>query len=174
MDIVGGGGPKASGKSEQVVDAVDFRTAMASVPGPVTVITSFDGERPHGTTVSAFCSLSAEPPLVLVALDQNSDLLRYLHVHGAYGVNLLAAGQEEVAKVCATKGAGKFDRIEWSADAQLPRIAGCAAWFACRVHALTQAGDHLIVSGLVSRAETSGLPPLVYHQRRMIRMDSLS
>jgi len=59
--------------------------------------------RTHGTTVSAFCSLSAEPPLVLVALDKRSDLLALLRASRRFAVNVLAAGQEEIGVLCATK-----------------------------------------------------------------------
>ncbi len=47
-----------------------FRDVMAGVCTPVTVVTALDGDRPHGTTVSAFASLSMAPPMVLVALDR--------------------------------------------------------------------------------------------------------
>ncbi len=61
--------------ADQTDLVADFRDAMATVCTPVAVVTAMDGERPHGTTVSAFASLSVDPPMVLVALDARSDLL---------------------------------------------------------------------------------------------------
>ncbi len=68
-------GPDASSAG---VVGDDFRDTLAGVPAPVTIVTTSSPEGPHGTTVSAFSSLSADPPLVLVALDRKSDLLNLL------------------------------------------------------------------------------------------------
>ena len=98
------------------VDAVVFREALAAVAAPVGVVTSFDGDRPHGTTVSAFCSLSLDPPLVLVSLDRDSDLLRMVRESRRYGINVLAHDQEDLATRFARKGVDKFDDVAWSPD----------------------------------------------------------
>ncbi|MDX6418298.1 MAG: hypothetical protein QOG28_2918, partial [Trebonia sp.] len=74
------------------VDATVFRDTLARVPTPVTVVTSHIDRLPHGTTVSAFSSLSLEPPMILVSLDQNSDLLKIIQESGRFGVNVLASG----------------------------------------------------------------------------------
>src|ERR1700727_787104 len=79
------------------VDATVFRDTLARVPTPVTVVTSHIDRRPHGTTVSAFSSLSLEPPMILVSLDQNSDLLKIIQETGRFGVNVLAVGQQSLA-----------------------------------------------------------------------------
>ncbi|MEV0640898.1 flavin reductase [Streptomyces sp. NPDC050619] len=52
-----------------------FRDAMAAVAAPVAVVTALDGDRPHGCTVSAFASPSLTPPMVLMSLDNRSQLL---------------------------------------------------------------------------------------------------
>lgn len=67
-----------------------FRQVLGGVPTPVSVVTTMGGGRPHGTTVSAFCSLSLEPPLVPVALDRASDLLALVRRTQRFAVNLLA------------------------------------------------------------------------------------
>src|SRR5215470_7255980 len=91
------------------VNATTFREALGAVCAPVAVVTSFYDARPHGTTVSAFCSLSLDPPLVLVALDRGSDLLRMIRRAQRYGINVLSHGQEAIATRFARKGADKFD-----------------------------------------------------------------
>src|ERR1700749_4320016 len=92
------------------VDATVFRDTLARVPTPVTVVTSHIDRRPHGTTVIAFSSLSLDPPMILVSLDQNSDLLKVIQESGHFGVNVLAAGQLGLATQFAKKGADKSRR----------------------------------------------------------------
>jgi flavin reductase (DIM6/NTAB) family NADH-FMN oxidoreductase RutF len=147
------------------VDPVIFREALAAVAAPVAVVTSFDGERPHGTTVSAFCSLSLEPPLVLVSLDRGSDLLRLVRHSRRYGINVLAHDQEEIATRFARKGADKFAEVPWTLDTDPPRLDGTSSWIACRLHDLVDGGDHVIAVGFVEHAEASPSHPLLYRQR---------
>jgi NDP-mannose synthase len=159
----------ASERGRHSVPAVSlksFAETFSTVPSPVSVVTTYnDDGRPHGTTVSAFCSLSADPPLVLVALDRSSDLLELLKKSGRFGINLLGAGQDEIGLACARKGQSKFDGLSWHEDGGLPRIDGVAAWLACEVREFLPGGDHQIVVGLVTQCETSESEALVYHRR---------
>lgn len=143
-----------------------FRDVMAEVCTPVSVVTTFDHGRPHGTTVSAFTSLSLEPPMILVSLDRGSDLLRHLVEGVRFGVNVLGSGQAALAGAFARKGADKFAGIGWEPDTGAPRLAGSPGWLACRVDRLVDAADHVIVLGEVLRAVAAGGPPLTYHARR--------
>jgi flavin reductase (DIM6/NTAB) family NADH-FMN oxidoreductase RutF len=147
------------------VDPSAFREALGAVCAPVAVVTSFFDERPHGTTVSAFCSLSLEPPLVLVALDRGSDLLRMIRSARRYGINVLGHDQEAVAKRFARKGIDKFDEVDWELDSDLPRLDATASWIACRLHELIDGGDHVIAVGFVERAQAGAAHPLLYRQR---------
>ena len=92
------------------VDATVFRDTLARVPTPVTVVTSHIDRKPHGTTVSAFSSLSLEPPMILVSLDQNSDLLKIIQESGRFGVNVLASGQQSLATTLRQEGRGQVRR----------------------------------------------------------------
>src|SRR3954454_18605438 len=118
------------------VDPTAFRQALGAVCAPVAVVTSFHDDRPHGTTVSAFCSLSLQPPLVLVALDRGSGLLRMIRRARRFGINVLAHGQEALATRFARKGADTFDDVRWELDTDLPRLDDTASWIACRLHEL--------------------------------------
>lgn len=143
-----------------------FREVMASVATPVSVITALCDGLPHGTTVSAFASLSMDPPMVLVSLDRCSDLLARVQRTRRFGVNVLGAGQADVALAFARKGgAGKFDGIAWQTDSGLPRLPGAPGWLACDVSALVDGGDHVIALGTVVAAECLDVPPLTYHGR---------
>jgi flavin reductase (DIM6/NTAB) family NADH-FMN oxidoreductase RutF len=150
---------------EPALAANSFRDAMASVCTPVTVITAFDGARPHGTTVSAFASLSAKPPMIMVALDYNSELLGLIRASGRFGVNVLGIGHHSEALRFAVKSNDKFVGIDWSAHHDVPRLTGAATWLVCDVADLLPGGDHVIVTGDVLVAETEPAPPLTYHGR---------
>jgi flavin reductase (DIM6/NTAB) family NADH-FMN oxidoreductase RutF len=150
--------------SAEGVDAATFRAALGAVCAPVAVVASFD-DRPHGTTVSAFCSLSIEPPLVLVALDRCSHLLAMVRRSERYGINVLAHGQEALATRFARKGLDNFEGVPWKLDHDLPRLAGTASWIACRLYEIADGGDHVIAVGLVEHAETGTADPLLYRQR---------
>lgn len=104
-----------------------FRAAMAAVASPVAVVTAMDSERPHGTTVSAFASLSLTPPMVLVSLDNRSQLLAIIRRTGRFGINILGIHQAGLAAAFARPGADKFDDVIWSPSADLPRLPGSAA-----------------------------------------------
>ena len=107
-----------------MITAEAFKDAMAAVCAPVTVITTTWNGRPFGTTVSAFWSLSLQPPLVGLALANDSELLARLRSTRRLGVNLLADGQQEVALRFAGKGGdAKFAGVPWVLDDGLPRLA---------------------------------------------------
>jgi flavin reductase (DIM6/NTAB) family NADH-FMN oxidoreductase RutF len=148
------------------VDAEVFRQIMGSVAAPVTVVTGATRELVHGTTVSAFCSVSLRPPLVAVMLDNGSDLLRIIRRTRRFGINLLADDQRDLAMKFATKGAGKFESVAWVSDHGLPRLVGSTGWLVCRTARISRGGDHVIVLGHVTRAESDDRAPLIYHQRR--------
>lgn len=142
-----------------------FRRVLGSVPAPVSVVTSADEQGPHGTTVSAFCSLSLEPPMILVALDLDSDLLSLIQRVGRWGVNVLARGQEGLAERFARKGADKFADVPWHDERGLPRLPSAQAWLACVTSELIPGGDHAIATGHVASADCRDAEPLVYHER---------
>ena len=150
---------------QEVVSSDLFKAVMGSVCTPVTVVTAFDGERPHGTTVSAFSSLSLTPPMVLVALDEKSQLLAVLRDSPRFGINILSHAQDVVAGKFAAKGDNKFTGIPWTARAGVPHIEGSAGWIACEVAHLVPGGDHMIVLGNVLESDYLDHAPLTYHRR---------
>jgi flavin reductase (DIM6/NTAB) family NADH-FMN oxidoreductase RutF len=164
------GFPAAVPRAEHgnLVDPAAFRTVMGEVCTAVTVVTAMDGNRPHGTTVSAFSSLSLDPPLVLVSLDRGSQLLEVIAAAGRFGVNVLSGDQTALAARFATRGPDKFDGVAWRSDWISPRLEGVAGFLDCEVTATLDGGDHVIVQGLVRGAEVEaqqGNPPLTYHRR---------
>jgi len=143
-----------------------FRTAMASVCTPVSVVTTLADGLPYGTTVSAFASLSMEPPMLLVSLDCGSDLLALVRQTARFGLNVLASTQTDLALNFARKGgAGKFAGVLWEVAAAVPRIPEAASFAACAVDQIVPAGDHVVVFGRVLIAASASSPPLTYQAR---------
>jgi flavin reductase (DIM6/NTAB) family NADH-FMN oxidoreductase RutF len=147
------------------MDPEAFREALASVCTPVSVVTSHHEGHAHGTTVSAFCSLSLEPPMVLVSLDRKSDLLAIVTESRVFGINVLSNQQQDLAVNFARKGPDKFEGVAWELDRGVPRISGAATWLVCKLQQLHDGGDHLIAVGLVEHAESGPGDPLLYRHR---------
>jgi flavin reductase (DIM6/NTAB) family NADH-FMN oxidoreductase RutF len=142
-----------------------FLDTMASVPSPVAVVTTYDAGAAHGTTVSAFCSLSARPPMILVSLDNGSRLLGHIRNSGRFGLNLLADDQSQLARRFASKADDKFNGIEHDLVAGVPLMSGTAGWVTCQFHAEVPGGDHTILLGAVTDAASADRAPLTYHAR---------
>lgn len=142
-----------------------FRDAMARVPAPVTIITTVapDGT-PHGTTVSAFASLSVNPPMVFFALDNRGVMKDRIAEAGHVGVNILSGDQAHTASVFARPG-DRFAGIGWELVDGVPRLDGVAAFLHCDQLELLPGGDHTVVLATVARADSHGDRSLSYHLR---------
>lgn len=146
------------------VDRDAFKGAMGAIATPVSIVTAFADEA-HGTTVSAFMSLSLDPTMVLVSLQETSNLLDVLRRSKRFGVNVLAHDQAEIATRFATRGLDRWEGVEWDLCNEVPRLAGNASFVACSVFQVISAGDHLVITGLVDHAENTQRPGLVYQHR---------
>jgi flavin reductase (DIM6/NTAB) family NADH-FMN oxidoreductase RutF len=142
-----------------------FRDAMARVPAPVTIITTADADgNPHGTTVSAFASLSVTPPMVVFALDNRGGMRDRIALAGQVGVNILAGDQADIAIRFAQRGP-RFETTSWRMHDGVPRLDGVAAFLLCDQVELLPGGDHTVVLGTVLGAESLGEQSLSYHLR---------
>jgi flavin reductase (DIM6/NTAB) family NADH-FMN oxidoreductase RutF len=141
------------------VAAPGFADAMSRLASGVVLVTSRVGGRPWGMTATAFASVSASPPTVLVSLCSRTAGARAIAATGAFGVSILAAGQEDVAAYGSAPGTAKF------LDA--PAIAGALAHLDCAVVGAVEVADHTVFFGHVHtvRAQREG-DPLLYHARR--------
>lgn len=150
----------------------DFLGVMASFPAGVAVVTSLDErERPCGLTISAFCSVSRQPPLVLVCVDEDSNTLGAIRHSGKFTVNFLSEGRERLARAFATKEGDKFSGFAWRPTEALPGGGpilheDTVAHLACLVEREIEAGDHWVFIGRVIEAdvEEEGRS-LLFHRR---------
>jgi flavin reductase (DIM6/NTAB) family NADH-FMN oxidoreductase RutF len=148
------------------VSPEEFRAALGAYATGVTVVTAIGENGPSGATANAVTSLSLDPPMMLACLDRGSRTLTSVRAQGRFGVNALAAGQEELARRFGGKEteAEKWDGVEWSESEQLPRLPGGLLWVACELRDLIDGGDHLILTGNVLAAESGEGQPLLFHR----------
>lgn len=153
------------------VDTLAFRQALSQFAAGVTVVTTRTADgRPFGLTVTAFCSLSLDPPLVLVSIDNRSEAHEGFEA-GAFAVSVLAEGQEDVSRRCAVPGPLKFEACPYETGSSgLLLVQGALAHLECRVSARIPGGDHTIYVGLVEEARIRPGRPLVYFGRGYRRL----
>src|SRR5829696_179711 len=88
-----------NGSSPAALDPDQFRSILGRFASGVTVVTAVDaGGRDHGMTVSAFCSVSLAPPLVLVCIDRDASMHELLHETTHFAVNILSSRQESLSR----------------------------------------------------------------------------
>jgi 3-hydroxy-9,10-secoandrosta-1,3,5(10)-triene-9,17-dione monooxygenase reductase component len=139
---------------------------MGMLPTGVTVVAASGPDGPAGATANAVCSLSIEPMLMLACLDRGSRTLLAVQAANRFGISVLHAGQEEIARSFATKApvADKWAGVAWSERDGVPAIDGALAFVACDLRDVIAGGDHVIVTGEVTGVETSEEgDPLVFH-----------
>jgi flavin reductase (DIM6/NTAB) family NADH-FMN oxidoreductase RutF len=150
------------------VDAETFRRVLGAVPSPVTVLTIVDAQgADHGMTVSAFTSLSLEPPLVLVCVGDDATIATPMRNASHFGVSVLAEDQANLSIRFADRDVRGFDGVpNHRAPAGSALLDGATAHLECRVVARYPGGDHTIIVGEVTFATASERPPLVHLRGR--------
>jgi flavin reductase (DIM6/NTAB) family NADH-FMN oxidoreductase RutF len=144
-----------------------FRAVMGHFATGVAVITATSHGRPVGMTANAVCSLSLDPVLLLVCFDRSARTFPVVRETGRFGVNVLAAGQEHLARLFASKlpEAEKFAEVPHTVHDGIPVLDGGLAWVGCRLERLVDGGDHEIGIGAVETAEIGEAEaPLLWHR----------
>lgn len=159
--------------SEQPIDDDAFKRALRHWASGVTVVTAAADGEVHGMTVSAFSSVSADPPLVLVCANRTSKTNEVITAGGTFAVNILEAGQSDVSTRFAMASAEtRFTDTEWSPGlAGLPLIKGALAHMECDVQSAHDAGSHTIFIGLVKRCTVFSGKPLCYYNGGYAALD---
>jgi flavin reductase (DIM6/NTAB) family NADH-FMN oxidoreductase RutF len=142
-----------------------FRQVISQFATGVAIVTCPGPDGPAGLTTNAVASLSLEPLLLLVAFDNGSRTLSAVRGSRRFAVNVLRAGQEDLARVFASKRVAreKFDAVTHMDAHGVPVLDGALAWLACDLRDLHPAGDHTIGVGAVTHmdADPDG-EPLVF------------
>jgi flavin reductase (DIM6/NTAB) family NADH-FMN oxidoreductase RutF len=137
-------------RSIQESDPRTFRKALGHFATGVTVITTVHEGCVHGMTANAFCSVSLEPPLVLVSVDNRSHMHRLLRQSGRYGVSILARGQEMLSRHFAGRPQEGL-QVPFCWHEGYPLIEGSIAQLTCKVVNAHPAGDHTLYIGQVEQ-----------------------
>ena len=146
------------------MDQRRFRDTVGAFPTGVTIVTANGDDGPAGLTTNAFTSLSLDPPLILVCFDNASRTLPVVRASGRFAVNVLRAGQEDLAAVFASKRLQdeKFAEVTHSSDHGVPVLDGALAWLVCDVVELLPGGDHTIGIGAVTALSATDGEPLLF------------
>jgi flavin reductase (DIM6/NTAB) family NADH-FMN oxidoreductase RutF len=154
--------------------AAEWRAAMGAFPSGVTIVTSWKDGRPIGSTVNAFCSVSLDPPMLLICLDHNNPITEPLKARGVFGINILPeeGGDEAALFFARAPEDARFERYIYRVEGQgAPQLDIAPVFVDCTVESCTVAGDHVIVVGRGVRTEVDHEPsPLLYHRGGFLRM----
>lgn len=137
------------------VDPTIFRSALGRFASGVTIVTTLDAaSHPLGVTISAFASVSLEPPLILFCLGHGSGSIGDFVGCPRFTVNVLAEEQAEASEVFASQLADKFERVTWhrSRDGYV-LIEGALVAIKCERETIHEAGDHTVILGRVHGIE---------------------
>ena len=153
-----------------MITSEEFRLALRHFPAGVTIVTIKTGEHKHGLTVSAFASVSADPPMIMVIIENRHKAYSMLQEPDAvFAVNILGEEQFELSNRFAwVKDEDRFAMGNWTkATTGAPVLEDALAWLDCRIHARYPAGSHTIYVGEVaaSSVPVEEAPPLVYWNR---------
>jgi len=158
-----------------MIDAATFRSTLGRFATGVTVLTARDETgRDHGMTVSAFCSVSLEPPRVLCCVERSADMHPVIARATHFAINILTSAQEPISRRFAEELDDRFDGLGYTRG-----VTGCVllddilAWVECAVASRFDGGDHLIVLGdvIAGAAADAGNQPLLYYRGGYARME---
>jgi flavin reductase (DIM6/NTAB) family NADH-FMN oxidoreductase RutF len=164
--------PEPAAPTPTTVDLDTFRRVMGSFPSGVAVITTVDGEgKPRGLTSLSVCSVSAEPPLLLVCVSKTSRTLPALRASRSFVVNILKADRGDLSAHFASRAVDKFAGLTWapaSAAGGAPILTtDVTAWAACQAIQEVEAGDHWVIIGsIVAAAANEATAALLYCRRQ--------
>lgn len=149
----------------RLFDEARFRETLGHFATGVVIVTGSEDHVPYGFTGQAFTSLSLEPPMVALAPSKNSKSWPPIERAGRLCVNVLADDQEALARDFAVSGGDKFAGVGWRRAANgAPLLDGVIAWVECNIVASHDAGDHLVVFGLVEDMGVNGGRPLLFYR----------
>jgi len=157
---------------QPVTSESTLRQVFGCFPSGVTAVCALIDGTPSGMAASSFTSVSVDPPLVSVCIQNTSTTWPKLRARLRLGLSVLSEEQEEACVRLSTKDGDRFRDVPWDAgpDDSL-FIPGACAWLECSLHDEVEAGDHLIALLRIHRLRAAtGTPPLVFHGRRFRKL----
>ena len=160
--VVARGVPSHSGEAEWssgLIDRKSYRDAMARLGAAVNVVTTTGEGGPRGFTASAVCSVTDDPPTLLLCLNRTSDNHDPLKANGVLCVNTLAASQEALSPMFAgftnVEQEDRFRQVEWGVlETGSPVLKDAVVSFDCRIESVTEVGTHTVFFCAVQAIQT--------------------
>jgi flavin reductase (DIM6/NTAB) family NADH-FMN oxidoreductase RutF len=149
-----------------------FRQTLGRFASGVTVVTTLQDGETRGITVSAFLSVSLEPPLVLVSIDKKAHAHERIMNAASYGVSILSEGQQSVS----SHFAGRAPEVtpEFETLHNFPVVKGAVAQIVCKTVQKVDAGDHTLFIGEIEHLEwQEDVQPLVYFHGKYGKIEDL-
>lgn len=136
----------------------EFKEAMGRFAGAVNAITTFDAGKPVGLIATAVCSLSAEPPSVIVCVNKTASAHDVILNSGYFGVNLLSPQQAQVvSRFTQNTGSDRFCSESWTLDdGKAPILNDAPVAMTCAVGNCFDGYSHTIFVGLIERIALCG------------------
>jgi flavin reductase (DIM6/NTAB) family NADH-FMN oxidoreductase RutF len=149
-----------------MIDPDTFRSVLGRFASGVTIATARDASgHDHAMTVSAFCSLSLEPPLVLLCIDHAASMHGLLLTHPPLGVSILSTAQEAYSRRFADTDTKSLDGVGVvRGESGVVLLEGALAHLECRLIDHCEGGDHTIFVAAVERADARQGRPLLYYR----------
>jgi flavin reductase len=162
-----------------MVDTTGFRNSMAMLGGAVSVITTNGAAGRFGFTASAVCSVTDQPPTLLVCMNRSSYSNVHFKSNGVLSVNVLSAEHQAISGVFANRELdmeARFASAHWSTlESGAPLLDGALVNFDCRIAQAHEVGSHTIfyceVVGIRNGESQEGL---VYFNRAYHRLGDAS
>ena len=148
------------------IDGAVFRQLCGRFPtGVVVVTTTMEDGRPVGMTANSFTSVSLDPPLVSVNVDDHAAMHRHMARAERFAINILESRQEALSRRFAEEHPDRFDGVGYHlSEGGFPILDGALAFLECVRHIAFVAGDHTIVIGEVTGGSVSEGRPLLYYR----------
>jgi flavin reductase ActVB len=152
-----------------------FREAMSVLPSGVTIMTTVDAAgTPRGFAASSFCSLSMEPPLVLVCLAKTAQCHDAFHESDEWAIQIVGDLHVDLISRFATKGVDKFGGGEFVPNNRgVPVLPDASVLLQCSAYERYDGGDHTILVAKVWSVEIRESVPVLYFQREFHSIDRL-
>ena len=146
------------------VSSDEFRNALSRFPSGVNVVTTRDADGGlHGITVSAFCSVSLLPPMVLICIEKTTASHDSFWQSGVFVVNVLRESQQHLSERFAAPAEDKFEDVDFRPGIEgVPVLINALASLECRLAHAYDGGDHTIFVGFVENVTIGDGDPLIY------------
>lgn len=146
------------------MDKDGFRSVMRRLAGGVCVITSSDEGKPYGFTSTAVSSVTADPPTMLVGINQAARTHSAVKNSGMFAVNFLSHEQSDLSAVFASRSETKFENLAYRLIDGCPVLADTCGFAVCKVSGAFVEGSHTLFLGRLLDASVYTGQPLIYHE----------